>query len=95
MIITSGENVYPREIEELIYGYEGVLEAAVIGVDDRLRGQSVKAFIVVEADKTVDVKELKQYLTRNLALYKVPREIVVLDALPKNQTGKIMKRMLS
>lgn len=95
MIITSGENVYPREIEELIYGYEGVLEAAVIGVDDRLRGQSVKAFIVVEAEKTVDVKELKQYLTRNLALYKVPREIVVLDALPKNQTGKIMKRMLS
>ena len=95
MIITSGENVYPREIEELIYGYEGVLEAAVIGVDDKLRGQSVKAFIVVEADKTVDVKELKQYLTRNLALYKVPREIVVLDALPKNQTGKIMKRMLS
>ena len=95
MIITSGENVYPREIEELLYGYEGVLEAAVIGVDDRLRGQSVKAFIVAEADKTVDVKELKQYLTRNLALYKVPREIVVLDALPKNQTGKIMKRMLS
>ena len=95
MIITSGENVYPREIEELIYGYEGVLEAAVIGVDDKLRGQSVKAFIVVEAEKTVDVKALKQYLTRNLALYKVPREIVVLDALPKNQTGKIMKRMLS
>ncbi|MBQ5635928.1 MAG: AMP-binding protein, partial [Selenomonadales bacterium] len=95
MIITSGENVYPREIEELIYGYEGVLEAAVIGVDDKLRGQSVKAFIVVEAEKTVDVKALKQYLTRNLALYKVPREIVVLDVLPKNQTGKIMKRMLS
>ncbi len=95
MIITSGENVYPREIEELIYSYEGVLEAAVIGVDDKLRGQSVKAFITLEADKTVDVKELKQYLTRNLALYKVPREIVVLDALPKNQTGKIMKRMLS
>ena len=95
MIITSGENVYPREIEELIYSYEGVLEAAVIGVDDKLRGQSVKAFITLEADKTVDVKELKQYLTRNLALHKVPREIVVLDALPKNQTGKIMKRMLS
>ena len=71
------------------------MKASVIGVDDRLRGQSVKAFIVVEADKTVDVKELKQYLTRNLALYKVPREIVVLDALPKNQTGKIMKRLLS
>lgn len=94
MIITSGENVYPREIEELLYAYDGVLEAAVIGVEDKLRGQSVKAFITTEADKTVDVKEIKQYLLKNLALYKVPRDIVVLDALPKNQTGKIMKRLL-
>lgn len=94
MIITSGENVYPREIEELLYAYDGILEAAVIGVDDKLRGQSVKAFITVEEDKTVDVKEVKQYLLRNLALYKVPRDIVVIDALPKNQTGKIMKRLL-
>lgn len=94
MIITSGENVYPREIEELLYAYDGILEAAVIGVEDKLRGQSVKAFITVEADKTVDLKEVKQYLLHNLALYKVPREIVVLDALPKNQTGKIMKRLL-
>lgn len=94
MIITSGENVYPREIEELLYAYDGILEAAVIGVDDKLRGQSVKAFVTVEADKTVDVKEIKQYLLKNLALYKVPRDIVILDALPKNQTGKIMKRLL-
>lgn len=94
MIITSGENVYPREIEELLYAYDGILEAAVVGVEDKLRGQSVKAFITLEADKTVDVKEVKQYLLKNLALYKVPREIVVLDALPKNQTGKIMKRLL-
>lgn len=94
MIITSGENVYPREIEELLYAYDGILEAAVVGVEDKLRGQSVKAFITLEADKTVDVKEVKQYLLKNLALYKVPREIVILDALPKNQTGKIMKRLL-
>ncbi len=94
LIISNGENIYPREIEELLYAYPGVTEAAVIGVADELRGQAVRAYLVLAEGHTLDKKAVREYLAANLAGYKLPRDYIVLDALPKNQTGKILKRVL-
>lgn len=94
MIITNGENIYPREIEELLYAYPGIVEAAVIGVPDELRGQQAAAYLVLAEGETLDKKELREYLGANLAAYKVPRDFIQVDALPKNATGKILKRVL-
>ena len=94
MIIVSGENIYPREIEELLYKYPGVIEAAVIGVPDELRGQAARAYLVFAEGYVFNKKELRDYLQAALAAYKVPKDFVVLDVLPKNQTGKILKRVL-
>ena len=95
MIITHGENIYPREIEELLYRYPGVVEAAVIGRPDPVRGQMVCAYLVFQEGQVLDKKAIKAYLRGKLAPYKIPREYVQLAALPKNQSGKIMKRMLT
>ncbi|EGO65888.1 class I adenylate-forming enzyme family protein [Acetonema longum] len=94
MIISNGENIYPREIEELLHSYPGIIEAAVVGQADELRGQAVCAYIVMAPDQAFDKKALKAYLQGNLAAYKMPRDFVAVDALPKNQTGKILKRVL-
>jgi len=94
MIIINGENVYPREIEELLYAFPGVVEAAVIGVPDKLRGEAVLAYIAMEDNHAFDRKAVRDFLQPLLAAYKVPRDIVLVDALPKNKTGKIMKRLL-
>ncbi|HEY3424264.1 MAG TPA: long-chain-fatty-acid--CoA ligase [Negativicutes bacterium] len=94
MIITSGENVYPREIEELLYAYPSVLEAAVVDIPDRLRGQAGCAYLVLAPEQVLDKKAVLNYLQGNLAHYKIPREFVQVDALPKNSTGKIWKRVL-
>ncbi len=94
MIITGGENVYPREIEELLYAHPSVSEAAVIGVPDKLRGDAVRAYVVPAEESNVDKKILREYLQENLALYKIPRDFVQIDALPKNSTGKILKKEL-
>ena len=91
MIISMGENVYPREIEELIYSYPGISEAAVIGITDRLRGQAGCCFFSVHEGQCVDRRALKKYLQQKLALYKVPREFYELSELPKTSTGKISK----
>ena len=94
MIITSGENVYPREIEELLYAHPDISEAAVVGVPDKLRGQSGCAYIVMAEGRTFDKKALREYLQAKLAGYKIPRDFVQISALPKNSTGKILKRAL-
>lgn len=94
MIIINGENVYPREIEELLYAFPGIVEAAVIGRADELRGESVCAYVTMEEGTPFDRKAIRDYLQPLLAAYKLPRDIVQLDALPKNKTGKIMKRLL-
>ncbi len=94
MIIINGENVYPREIEELLYGYPGIVEAAVIGLPDELRGEAVCAYVALEDGKTFNRKEIRAFLQPLLASFKMPRDIVQVDALPKNKTGKIMKRLL-
>ena len=94
MIIINGENVYPREIEELLYTLPGVIEAAVIGVPDPLRGEAARAYIVMDPDHEFDRKAIRDFLQPRLAAYKVPKDILSVDALPKNKTGKIMKRLL-
>jgi acyl-CoA synthetase (AMP-forming)/AMP-acid ligase II len=94
MIITGGENVFPREIEDLLADHDAVAEACVIGAPDEKWGQSLKAFVVLRSGKTLDVQGVKDYVKEHLAGYKVPREVVFLDQLPRNATGKILKREL-
>ncbi len=94
MIITNGENIYPREIEELLYAYPGVVEAAVIGIPDALRGQQAAAYLVMSSEGAFDKKAIREYLLDNLAAYKVPKELFAVEALPKTATGKILKRLL-
>ncbi|HSD77955.1 MAG TPA: AMP-binding protein, partial [Solirubrobacteraceae bacterium] len=94
MIVSGGENVFPREVEDLLAGHEDVDEVAVVGIDDEQFGQRLKAFVVVRAGRPGDEAALKTYVKANLAGYKVPREIVFLDELPRNATGKIVKREL-
>jgi long-chain acyl-CoA synthetase len=94
MIITHGENIYPREIEEVLYSAPGVCEAAVIGIPDEIRGQVVCAYIVMKDGQILEKKVINGYLRRYLAPYKIPRDFIQLDSLPKNQSGKIMKRLL-
>ena len=94
MVIVGGLNVYPREIEEVIYQYSKVKEAAVIGIDDKLRGEHVKAFIVLKDGEECTSREISRYLKEHIAGYKLPREIEFISELPKSSTGKILKRML-
>lgn len=94
LIISSGENVYPREIEEALMKHDSIKEAAVIGIPDKLRGQSISAFIVLEPGTEPDKKALRKYLLANLAAYKIPKEFVFCEQLPRNNTGKILKTVL-
>jgi acyl-CoA synthetase (AMP-forming)/AMP-acid ligase II len=96
MIVSGGENVFPREVEDLLADHDAIDEAAVIGVDDEKFGQRLKAFVVVrKGTKKPSVSDLQDYVKRNLARYKVPREIVFLSELPRNATGKVLKRELA
>ncbi len=93
MIIVGGYNVYPREVEEVLYNHEEVVEVAVLGVPDPSFGEAVKCFVVVK-NHTVTEEELLEYCKRYLAKYKVPSSIEFLEELPKNTTGKILRRAL-
>ncbi|HEY2320744.1 MAG TPA: acyl-CoA synthetase [Solirubrobacteraceae bacterium] len=94
MIVSGGENVFPAEVEDLLAGHRAIEEAAVIGVDDEKFGQRLKAFVVVRGGKDLSEDEVKAFVKENLARYKVPREVVFLDELPRNPTGKVVKREL-
>jgi long-chain acyl-CoA synthetase len=94
MVISGGENVYPREVEELLYTRPEVQECAVTGLPDREYGERVTAFIVLNNGKKLDPDDLKQFLKRQLAGFKVPKEYIVVDELPKSAAGKILKREL-
>ena len=97
MIIAGGYNIYPREVEEILYQHEAVQEAAVVGVPDPYRGETVAAFIVLkEAYRgKVTEKDIETFCRQNLAAYKVPRIIEFRDSLPKTSVGKILKRELT
>jgi fatty-acyl-CoA synthase len=93
MIVSGGENVYPIEVEKALT-HPDVAEAAVIGVDDERYGQRLAASVVLRDHPSATADILKRYVRENLANYKVPREIIVLDELPCSSTGKIQRREL-
>jgi fatty-acyl-CoA synthase len=95
MIVSGGENVFPREVEDLLADHDKIKEVAVIGVDDEQFGQRLKAFVVPCEGEQPSEDEIKGYVKSNLARYKVPREVEFLDSLPRNATGKVLKRELA
>ncbi|OMC31222.1 acyl-CoA synthetase [Mycobacterium sp. GA-1841] len=95
MIVSGGENVFPREVEELLVTHPAVIDVAVIGVDDPDFGQRLRAFCVLADNAQASEKELQSFVKENLARYKVPRDIVFLAELPRNPTGKVLKRELA
>ena len=95
MIVSGGENVFPREVEDLLSDHDAVVEAAALGVEDEEFGQRLRAFIVTKEGSEVTEEELKAHVKANLARFKVPREIVFVDELPRNATGKVLKRELA
>ena len=94
MIVSGGENVFPQEVEDLLSGHEKIGEAAVFGVDDEKFGQRLKAVVVTKGSKKLSEAEVKKYVKSNLAGYKVPRDVEFMDELPRNATGKVLKREL-
>lgn len=94
MIIASGYNIYPREVEEVLFEHPDVKEAAVIGVSDDYRGETVKAFVVPKLGITLDEKSLDDFCRKRLAAYKVPKQYEFREALPKSIVGKVLKRKL-
>jgi len=94
MIVSGGENVFPREVEDLLADLDGVIEVAVIGVDDPEFGQRLKAFVVLADGAELSSDDLNAHVKANLASFKTPREIEFLDELPRNATGKVLKREL-
>jgi fatty-acyl-CoA synthase len=94
MIVSGGENVFPAEVEDLITGHPDVVEATAIGVEDKEWGARLRAFVVKKQDANLDEDTIKHYVRDHLARYKVPREVIFLDELPRNPTGKILKREL-
>lgn len=94
MIVSGGENLFPREVEDLLADVDGIDEVAVLGVEDAEFGQRLAAFVVLEDGATLDEAAVKAHVRANLANYKVPRSVWFLDELPRNQTGKVLKREL-
>ena len=94
MIKVSGQLVFPYEIEEVLHKHPAVKEAAVVGMPDALRGETIKAFIVVQAGVAVEEQEIKQFCRQHLARFKLPQSVETVDALPKTRTGKVDKNAL-
>jgi len=94
MINAAGYKVWPREVEDVIYGHPAVAEAAVVGVPDEYRGETVKAFVTLQEGASVTSDELVAYCKENMSAYKYPRVIEILAEMPKTATGKILRRVL-
>lgn len=94
MILTAGFNVYPREVEEVLYQHPKVLEAAVIGLPDRVRGEKVTAYVVLKPGEAAKASEIRTFCREHLAPYKVPRAVHFRDELPKSIAGKVLRRAL-
>jgi long-chain acyl-CoA synthetase len=94
MIIVSGYNVYPREVEEVLYKHPAVADAAVIGAPDDYQGESVLAVVVLKPGQTATEQEIIDYCRNEIAVFKCPRKVIFRDALPKNNTGKVLRREL-
>jgi fatty-acyl-CoA synthase len=94
MIVSGGENLFPGEVEELLITHPGIEEAAVIGVDDAEFGKRLAAFVVARPGEAPSAEDVREFVKENLARYKVPRDVTFLEELPRNPTGKILKRQL-
>jgi fatty-acyl-CoA synthase len=94
MIVSGGENVFPREVEDTISNMKGVDEVAVIGVEDEKFGQALKAFVVKSNGASVSEDDIKKHVKSNLAGFKTPKQVEFLDELPRNATGKVLKKEL-
>lgn len=94
MIVSGGENVFPQEVENLLEERDDIAEVAVVGVDDVEFGKRLRAFIVAEPGTSPDAAEIKLHVKNNLARHKVPRDVVFVDELPRNATGKLLRRVL-
>ncbi len=94
MIIASGYKVWPREVEDVLYTHESVLEAAVVGMPDPYRGETVKAYVSLRNGRSATPEELTDYCRNRMAAYKYPRQIEIVDVIPKTTTGKILRRKL-
>ncbi len=94
MIVSGGENVFPAEVEELLGSHQDIVEAAVVGVDDEKYGKRLRAYLVLAKGAKLDEDAVKDYVKKNLARYKVPRDVTFIDEMPRNPAGKIMKRDL-
>jgi len=94
LIIRGGFNIYPRDVEEVLYGHPSVLEAAVVGIPDPKMGEEVRAYVVLRPGENATAEELLAHAREHLAKYKTPKDVVFLDALPKNPIGKILKKDL-
>jgi long-chain acyl-CoA synthetase len=94
MLIVGGLNVYPREVEEVLYTHAAVADAAVVGAADPLRGDQVVAVVVLKPGSDVGDRELMAYCRQRLANYKVPRRVIFREVLPRGGTGKVLKRLL-
>jgi fatty-acyl-CoA synthase len=95
MIVSGGENVFPDEVEDCLRAHHDVVDAAAIGVDDEEFGQRLRAFVVPRDGSDMTADEVRQHVKQSLARYKVPRDVVFLDDLPRNPTGKVLKRELA
>jgi fatty-acyl-CoA synthase len=95
MIVSGGENVFPQEVEELLATHDAISEAAVVGIPDEEFGQRLRAFVVPTDGRAVDEREIKAFVRDNLARYKVPRDVVPVDELPRNPLGKVLRRELA
>jgi len=94
MIISGGENIYPREVEDVLFSHEAVHSAAVIGIPDKRWGEQVHAIVVLHPDSTIQEMDLLVYARDNLAGYKVPKSVEFVEELPVNATGKVLKKIL-
>jgi acyl-CoA synthetase (AMP-forming)/AMP-acid ligase II len=94
LIIRGGNNIVPREIEEVLYAHPAVVEAAVAGIAHDVLGEDVAAWVVLQEDSRTSPKELRAFLLERLADYKVPRSLSIVDALPRNAAGKVVTREL-
>jgi len=94
MILRGGYNVYPREVEEVLYKHPAVMEAAIIGVPNERYGEEVKAVVSLKPDQLASPEAIIAHCKRHLAAYKYPRHLDIIDSLPKGPTGKILKRAL-
>jgi long-chain acyl-CoA synthetase len=94
LILSAGYNVYPREVEEVLYQHPKVFEAAVIGLPDEVRGEKITAYLVLKPGETATTAEIRAFCRERLAPYKQPRAVVFRDSLPKNMAGKVLRRQL-